>query len=96
VKFHLKTWPVFSGLTLALALVAGCSNEEAAPEATNPPVTTETKPAEATAPAPATTPATPAPTATEPATKEAAPPPAVEAPAPEKKDENKPEEKEKE
>jgi hypothetical protein len=40
VNFHLKTWSVLSGLTLSLALVAGCSSEEAAPE-NNPPLAAE-------------------------------------------------------
>lgn len=73
MKFHLKTWSLLSGMSLSLALIAGCSQEEAAPEANTPAsTTTETAPA-----APATPPAeTPAATSTTPAE----PAPAVEPP----------------
>jgi hypothetical protein len=82
VKFHLKTWSVLPGIALSLALVAGCSNEEAAPDSPPPsatPVTpTDTKPAE---PAPSPTPAADA------DKKEGTPPAAVEAPKEEAKTE---------
>jgi outer membrane biosynthesis protein TonB len=81
VKFHLKTWSLLSGMTLSLALIGGCSNEEAAPEA-NPPATTTPE----TVPAPTTTTETPTTTTETPATTTtppAEPAPAVEAPKPE-------------
>src|SRR5262249_50736327 len=40
VKFHLKTWPVLSGVGLSLVLASGCSSEPT-PEPTPPPAVKE-------------------------------------------------------
>ena len=77
MKFPYKLWTLISGMTLSLALIAGCNQEETPPDNATPPAAPEAGPATP----PATPPTEPAP-AVEAPKAEAAPEETLETEAP--------------
>jgi hypothetical protein len=54
VNFQINAWPLLAGMTLSIALIGGCSPEEAPPAGNAPAASTTTEPGSAPAPAAAT------------------------------------------